>query len=52
MKKNQPQLEQKSQTEQFKETARFLECDEDEVAFEKKLKRLSSHKPKKEASKS
>lgn len=35
----------KSQSEKFKETARELVCDEDEKAFENKLRRLA--KPQK-----
>lgn len=42
------QKDSKSQQEKFKEIARELECDEDEAAFEGKLKRLSKHKPKKD----
>jgi len=38
--------EAKSQRERFIETARALECDEDEAAFEEKLKRIATAKPK------
>ncbi len=36
----------KSQSEKFKETARELECDEDEKAFEDKLRRLAKSQKK------
>ena len=36
----------KSQADKFKEAARDLECDEDEVAFEDRLRRLAKQKPK------
>ena len=34
----------KSQSERFIETARALECDEDEAAFDEKLKRIAQAK--------
>jgi hypothetical protein len=34
-----------NQRERFIETARALECDEDEAAFDEKLKRIASVKP-------
>jgi hypothetical protein len=39
----------KSQSEKFAEKARELECDDDETAFDDRLKRLAKAKPKKEA---
>jgi hypothetical protein len=36
----------RSQSERFIETARALECDEDEAAFDEKLKRIAQAKPK------
>jgi hypothetical protein len=36
----------KPQHERFIETARELGCDEDEAAFEEKLKRIATAKPK------
>jgi len=38
----------KSQSEKFKEAAREHGCDEDEAAFEKKLREIAQQKPKKE----
>lgn len=38
------------QSQKFIDTARELEVDEDEAAFDEKLKRLAKAKPKKEAS--
>jgi hypothetical protein len=35
----------KSQHQRFMETARELGCDEDEVAFEKRLKKIAKAKP-------
>ena len=35
-----------SQRERFIETARELGCDEDEAAFDEKLKRIATAKPK------
>jgi hypothetical protein len=37
------------QSKRFIETARALECDEDEAAFNEKLKRIASVKPKRTA---
>ncbi len=39
-------VEGKSQRERFIETARELGCDEDEAAFDEKLKRIATAKPK------
>ena len=39
----------KNQRRKFIKKARELECDEDEAAFDEKLKRLAKSKPKKEA---
>jgi hypothetical protein len=36
------------QQKRFIETARQLECDEDEAAFDKKLKQIARAKPRKE----
>jgi hypothetical protein len=38
--------DEKGQSERFIETARALECDEDEAAFDEKLKRIATAKPK------
>jgi len=38
-----------SQSERFITTARELGCDEDEAAFDEKLKRIASVKPKRTA---
>lgn len=48
MAKRQPQAVDKSQQERFKKTARELEADEDEAAFEERLKQLAKKKPKEE----
>ena len=37
---------EKSQRERFEETARELECDEDEAKFNATLKRIAPAKPK------
>lgn len=37
--------EQKSQIEKFKEAARDLETDDDEVRFDERVRRLVKHKP-------
>jgi hypothetical protein len=37
--------DKKSQLEKFKQTARDLECDESEEAFERKLKKVAKEKP-------
>ena len=34
------------QAERFRETARGVECDEDEAAFDEKLKGIARQKPK------
>ena len=39
----------KNQVEKFKKVARELGVDEDEAAFDEKLKRLAKTKPKKKA---
>ena len=41
---------QNNQIKKFKKAARELGCDEDEAAFEEKLKRLAKAKPKKDES--
>ena len=41
--------DQKPQRERFIETARELGCDEDEAAFEEKLRRIATVKPKPKA---
>jgi hypothetical protein len=38
--------DQSSQADRFIETARELGCDEDEAAFEEKLKRIATAKPR------
>jgi hypothetical protein len=40
--------EPKSQSEKFKEAARELETDENEKAFDNKLRRIATPQPKKE----
>lgn len=42
MKKRSPQ----EQSDAFVEAARKLECDDDEAAFDERLKRIAKHKPK------
>ncbi len=49
MPEEQPKAE--SQLEKFKEAARELECDEDEAAFEEKLKRIAKADPPKDGDK-
>jgi hypothetical protein len=47
MKKSAPATtQQRNQRERFIETARELGCDEDEAAFEEKLRRIATVKPK------
>jgi hypothetical protein len=41
-----PDADKESQRQRFIETARELGCDEDEAAFEEKLKRIATAKPK------
>lgn len=41
-----PQGGDPEQAKRFIETARALECDEDEAAFDEKLKRIATAKPK------
>ena len=41
-----PAKADKTQRERFIETARELGCDEDEAAFDEKLRRIASAKPK------
>ena len=36
---------QKTQSDKFKALARELECDEDETAFDEKLKRVAKQEP-------
>lgn len=36
---------QKTQSEKFADLARELECDEDEAAFDAKLREVAKHKP-------
>jgi hypothetical protein len=38
--------EKKAQIDRFKETARHLGCDEEEAAFDEKLKAIARQKPK------
>jgi hypothetical protein len=42
----------KPQIDRFRETARALECDEDEAAFKAKLAVIARQKPKEEKKKS
>jgi hypothetical protein len=53
MKKSQrePPGENDDQHRRFVETARALECDEDEAAFDEKLKRIAQTKPAKRIAK-
>lgn len=37
--------DQKPQTDKFKETARELECDEDEARWDERLKKVAKGKP-------
>jgi len=39
----------KDQAARFKQVARELSCDEDEAAFEKRLKRIAQAPPRKDA---
>ena len=41
-----PEPDSAAQLERFKETARALGCDEDEAAFDEKLKVIARHQPK------
>jgi hypothetical protein len=41
-----PKADAKAQHQRFIETARELGCDEDEAAFDEKLKRIATAKPK------
>ncbi|HQT66153.1 MAG TPA: hypothetical protein PLC74_00975 [Acetobacteraceae bacterium] len=43
--KREPSLKE-PQIDRFKEAARQMEADEDEAAFDEKLKGLAGHKPK------
>lgn len=38
--------DKKSQSDKFKQLAKELECDEDEKAFDDKLRQISQKKPK------
>lgn len=40
-------IERKTQSDKFKEMARQLEADDDEAAFDAKLKKLAKPKPEK-----
>jgi len=42
-----PQPPQKEQIDRFRETARRLECDEDQERFEEKLGRIATQRPAK-----
>ncbi len=44
-----PKQDRETQADKFKRLAREVEADEDEAAFDEKLKRLAKAKPKKEA---
>ena len=44
--KSEPTAKASSQHDRFIETARALGCDEDEAAFDEKLKVIARHKPK------
>ena len=44
--KSEPPLNAATQRQRFIETARALSCDEDEVAFDEKLKKLVPPRPK------
>ena len=41
-------MNEKTQRERFEETARQLECDEDETKFNADLKKIAKAKPEKE----
>ena len=41
-----PEPDSAAQLERFKETARALGCDEDEAAFDERLKAIARQKPK------
>lgn len=43
-----PEPDSATQLERFKEAARALGCDEDEAAFDEKLKAIARQKPKDE----
>ena len=43
-----PEPDSAAQLDRFKETARALGCDEDEAAFDEKLKVIARHQPKDE----
>lgn len=51
MPKRSQKPDEKRQHERFIETARELGCDEDEAAFDEKLKKVAGHKPPKAESK-
>jgi hypothetical protein len=51
MSKSTPKSSDAEQSRRFIETARELGCDEDEAAFEEKLKRIATAKPKPRAGK-
>lgn len=41
-----PQPRDAAQVERSKEASRALGCDEDEAAFDEKMKRIAGHKPR------
>lgn len=43
---------EKNQADKFREIARELECDEDEAAFEEKVRKVATSKPEPEPTKS
>jgi hypothetical protein len=46
MKKPAPKKDERPQRERFIETAGELGCDDDEAAFDEKLKRIAKRRPK------
>jgi SET domain-containing protein len=46
MTKSKPEIQTADQAQRFKETARALGCDEDEAAFDEKLRAVARQKPK------
>lgn len=45
---NQPEQKDRSQSDKFKETARELECDEDEARWDDRLKKVAKGRPEPE----
>jgi hypothetical protein len=45
MKKPVPKKDERPQRERFIETAGELGCDDDDAAFDEKLRRVATHKP-------